>query len=117
MSMMCYLILSTFFACPLPPEENSDPANNANTINRVATNQGGKKGGNQGGAQGGNNGGQGNTSVGPGGGRQFLRSKWTRKARWESCGESGRSTRAGGACRRYFDGYECHVSSKYTGQY
>jgi hypothetical protein len=72
MSMMCYLMLSTFFACPLPPEENS---NSANTANRVATNPAGNKGGNSGGGPGGNTGGnkggQGNSSAGPSGGRQF----------------------------------------------
>ena len=71
MSMMCYLILSTFFACPLPPEENSNSVNNANTANRVAANSGGNKGGTPQGGQGGNKGGQGNASVGPSGGRQF----------------------------------------------
>lgn len=97
MSMMCYLILSTFFACPLPPEENSNSTNNANTANRVATNQGGKKGGNQGGAQGGNNGGQGNTSVGPGGGRQFSGQNGQGKQGGSPGGNQGGTPGQGGA--------------------
>ena len=69
---MFYLGLYFFFACPLPPEDNSSSANGNNTANRIATtknNQGGNQGGNQGANQGANQGG--NTNIGPGGGRQF----------------------------------------------
>ena len=67
---MFYLGFYIFFACPLPPEDNSSSANNSNTANRVAmNNQGGNQAGNQGGNQTGNQGG--NSNTGPGGGRQF----------------------------------------------
>ena len=69
---MIYLGFYFFFACSLPPEDNSSSANGNNTANRVTmtkNNQGGNQGGDQGGNQGGNQGS--GTNIGPGGGRQF----------------------------------------------